>query len=244
MEWDVVNNARLAIRDLKVEGDSVIVTVSEKNEGWRLLAIEQPPFTATYEFRGRLFEKARLEFTSESAGLLEKKFRPFAEWAGKEHPQEYSKMAAAGYSAEGARLYLFLAKEWRDKISTEWVSTEQELIKLENEWAEALVKHDWAFLDRILADGYVVTDPEGSVSTKAQEMAFLKSGEFAVTSCVHHELKVCVYGDAAVVTGHTTTKETYKGKDFINNLRWTDTWVKSAGRWQCVAGHSSEIAQK
>jgi ketosteroid isomerase-like protein len=123
-------------------------------------------------------------------------------------------------------------------------SVEQELMKLENEWADALVKHDWLFLDRILADDYVVTDPEGNVSTKAQEIAFFKSGEFSVTSCVHHELKVRVYGDAAVVTGHTTTKETYKGKDFSPQLRWTDTWIKLDGRWLCVAGHSSEIAQK
>jgi ketosteroid isomerase-like protein len=127
---------------------------------------------------------------------------------------------------------------------TQTESVEQELIKLENEWADALVKHDWTFLDRILADDYVATDPKGSVSTKAQEIAFFKSGEFTFTSCMHHELKVRVYGDAAVVTGHTTTKETYKGKGFINNLRGTDTWVKRAGRWQCVAGHSSEIAQK
>jgi ketosteroid isomerase-like protein len=128
------------------------------------------------------------------------------------------------------------------KIQT--ASVEQELTKLENEWADALVQHDWTFLDRILADDYLVTDPEGNVSTKAQEIAFFKSGEFAVTSCVHHEMKVRVYGDAAVVTGRSTVKETYKGKDFVPNFRWTDTWVKSAGRWQCVAGHSSEIAQK
>jgi len=123
-------------------------------------------------------------------------------------------------------------------------SAEQELIKLENEWADALVKHDWTFLERILADDYLVTDPEGNVSAKAQEIAFFKSGEFAVTSCAHHEMKVRVYGDTAVVTGHTTTKGTYKGKDFIDNVRWTDTWIKSAGQWQCVAGHSSAIAQK
>jgi ketosteroid isomerase-like protein len=95
-----------------------------------------------------------------------------------------------------------------------------------------------------LQSHYLVTDPKGKISTKAQEIAFLKSGDFAVTSCVHHELKVRVYGDAAVVTGHTTTKETYKGKDLVNNLRWTDTWIKSAEGWKCVAGHSSAIAQK
>jgi lactate dehydrogenase-like 2-hydroxyacid dehydrogenase len=76
------------------------------------------------------------------------------------------------------------------------------------------------------------------------DAAFLKSGDFAVTSCVHHELKVRVYGDAAVVTGRDTIIETYKGKDVSGQHRWTHTWVKRAGSWHCVAGHSSEIAQK
>jgi ketosteroid isomerase-like protein len=106
---------------------------------------------------------------------------------------------------------------------TQTQSVEQELINLENEWADALVKHDWVFIDRILADDYVTTDPEGNVSTKAQEIAFLKSRESALTPCVHHEMKVRVYGDAAVVTGRSTINETYKGKDFSGNYRWTDT---------------------
>ncbi len=121
---------------------------------------------------------------------------------------------------------------------------QQELINLENGWAKSVVELDLAFMERILADDYLATDPEGNVYTKAQDIASLKSGEFVVTSCVHHEMKVRVYGDAAVVTGRTTVKGTYKGKDFIDDVRWTDTWVKSSGRWQCIAGHSSEIAQK
>jgi ketosteroid isomerase-like protein len=241
MEWDVGNNARLSIKDLRVEGNTAIAELTEDNEGWRLLGIDIP-FTATYEFRGRKIRSVKLEFSPESWKMFEGKFGPFAEWAKRTHPEEYQRMNQAGYSAEGSRFFLSLAKEWRDKIQTE--SVEKELIKLENEWADALVKQDWTFLDRILAEDYVATDDRGIVSTKAQEIAFLKSGEFAFMSCLHHELKVRVYGDAAVVTGHTTTKETYKGKDYINDLRWTDTWVTSAGRWLCVAGHSSVIARK
>jgi len=60
----------------------------------------------------------------------------------------------------------------------------QELITLENGWNDALVKHDWAFLDQILADDYISTDSDGIVSTKAQAMANLKSGEIVVTSAV------------------------------------------------------------
>jgi ketosteroid isomerase-like protein len=246
MEWDVVNNARLTINDMKVEGKTVIVELTEKNEGWRLLGIEQPPFMATYKFRGRQLEKVKLEFSPENANLLDEKFRPFAEWASKEHPQEFNKMAKAGYSAEGARLYVSLAKEWRDRISTERVTAEQELIKLENRWNDAIVKHDWAFFDQILADDYISTDFDGNVGTKADFLEFLRSGESVIASSIVDDMKVRIYGDTAVVTGRTTTvNEQYQGKDLSGQYRWTDTWVKYyLGRWRCVAEHISRIAEK
>jgi ketosteroid isomerase-like protein len=121
---------------------------------------------------------------------------------------------------------------------------EQELLKLEQEWGDALVKPDVAFLDRILADDYTSTDPEGAVWTKAQSLGMLKSGEDVITSAVTHEMKARVYGDAAVVNGLSTFKETLKGKDISSTFRWTDTWIKKAGRWQCVAGHGSRVAAK
>jgi ketosteroid isomerase-like protein len=124
------------------------------------------------------------------------------------------------------------------------ISPDQQLIKLENEWADAWVKRDVAFFDRIIADDYTWTSPEGIVWTKAQDLALVKSGEAVITSWVLAEMKVRVYGDAAVVTGRSTVKETYKGEDVSGQYRWTDTWVKRAGGWQCVAGHSSETAQK
>jgi len=123
-------------------------------------------------------------------------------------------------------------------------SVEQELINLEQEWGDANVKADVAFLDRILAEDWVFTDPDGVVWTKAQNLAALKSGEDVVTSMVPNDMKARVYGDAAVVTGGNTTKETFKGKDISGLYRWTDTWIKKAGRWQCVATHASKIAEK
>lgn len=123
-------------------------------------------------------------------------------------------------------------------------SVEQELIKLENEWADAWVKRDVASFDRIIADDYTWTSPWGDLWTKAQDLALVKSGEAVIKSWVLAEMKVRVYADTAVVTGRNTIKETYKGEDVSGQNRWTHTWVKRAGRWQCVAAHSSEIAQK
>jgi len=153
-------------------------------------------------------------------------------------------MKRIAFAVSLAALAFAVAVQAQTPAQTETRSVEQELIKLENEWAEAWVKQDVAFFERIEADDYTYTACEGSVWTKAQDLALLKSGQDVITSWVLANMKVRVYGDAAVVTGRATVKETYKGKDVSRQERWTDTWVKRAGRWQCVAGHSSEIAQK
>jgi ketosteroid isomerase-like protein len=141
-------------------------------------------------------------------------------------------------------LVLAVAVQAQTLAQTKSGGVEQELIKLENEWADAWVKRDVAFFDRIIADDYTWTSPWGEVWTKAQDLALLKSGQDVIKSWVLADMKVRVYGDAAVVTGRNTIKETYKGEDVSGQNRWTHTWVKRAGRWQCVAAHSSEIAQK
>ena len=123
-------------------------------------------------------------------------------------------------------------------------SVEQALIKLENTWNEAMVKRDMAVLGRILADDYSFTDPDGMMWTKAQDLGMLKSGEDVVTSAVSTDMKVRVYGNAAVVTGHFTSKEQLKGKDISGTYAYTDTWVKRSGNWECVATHASKVAQK
>ena len=127
---------------------------------------------------------------------------------------------------------------------TQTASVEQELIKIETSWAEAVVKKDIAFFDQILADDYTYTDSGGNLNTKAQYIASVKSGESVVTSAVNDEIRVRFYGDAAVVTGRWTGKETLKGKDNSGQSRWTDTFIKRDGRWLCVATHDSRIAQK
>jgi ketosteroid isomerase-like protein len=123
-------------------------------------------------------------------------------------------------------------------------SVEQELITLEHGWAEAGVKKDSAFFDRILADEFTGTDPEGNVATKAQYLAEMKSGEYVLASFVQDDVKVRTYGDAAVVTGRATVKGQYKGEEASGQYQWTDTFIKRDGRWQCVATHSSRIPQK
>jgi len=127
---------------------------------------------------------------------------------------------------------------------TQTGTAEQELMKLLKGWEQSVVKLDAAFMEGILADDYTWTDPTGKIHSKAEEIASIKSGQGLVTSNVDDEVKIRVYGDAAVVTGRTTAKWIEKGKESSGQIRWTDTWIKRNGRWQCVADHVSNIPQK
>jgi ketosteroid isomerase-like protein len=119
---------------------------------------------------------------------------------------------------------------------------ERELVKLEQEWADAVVRGEIAVLDRIEADDLIITDPDGKVSNKAQGLADIKSGAYKVESIKLDDMKVQAYRGTAVVTGRTTMTGQYKGKDLSGQYRWTDVFVKRQGRWQVVATHASQIA--
>ena len=121
-------------------------------------------------------------------------------------------------------------------------TAERELLKLEQEWTNADLRMDWATMDRILADDYVLTDCDGRVYTKDQCQAFYDPSEGKVLALVTDDLKVRVFGDAAVVTLRAKIRETYQGQETSNTVRITNTWIKKAGRWRCVATHSSRIA--
>ena len=147
--------------------------------------------------------------------------------------------------AAGAVVFVFaIAIQAQTPPQTQTESVEQELIKLENDWLQVFFKKDIAFADRFLADDYIGTEEKGIVMTKAQEIEDLKSGVHLSTSGVDDDMKVRVYGDAAVVTGRTTVKGQYQGKEFTSRYRWTHTFIRHDRRWQCVASHISRISQK
>ena len=127
---------------------------------------------------------------------------------------------------------------------TQTESVEQELIRLEKAWSRCWIKPDFALFDRILADDFTWTEPTGEVITKADEIAALKSEENLVDFFKIDKIKVRVYGDAGVVNSLWRFKWTEEGKPKEIKDQCTTTWVKIAGRWQCVAGHASRIAPK
>jgi ketosteroid isomerase-like protein len=118
---------------------------------------------------------------------------------------------------------------------------EQEVEKFEREWSEAYKQHDKATLERILADGFVFTDPQGKVHNKAQYIDLALHEE--ILSYTLSDLAVHVHGDTGIVTGVWHAKYMVDGKEQSGTLYFTDVVVKRAGRWQVVASHDAQAKE-
>lgn len=119
---------------------------------------------------------------------------------------------------------------------------EQEIVALEKAWVEAINKQDPAFYEKNLAPGFVSTSDSGELRDKAATLARAKAKTYVVTATIE-EMKVMVYGDTAIAIGIEADKGTDNGKDASGRYRWTDTWLRINGQWQCVASHSSKIVK-
>jgi ketosteroid isomerase-like protein len=91
----------------------------------------------------------------------------------------------------------------------------------------------------MIGASFINTEYDGEVSDKAKFLADIKDPHFNLTSLTIQDLKVSMYADSAVVAGLYRTKGTDEGKAYEHVGRFTDTWVYTEGRWQCVASHTS-----
>jgi ketosteroid isomerase-like protein len=121
---------------------------------------------------------------------------------------------------------------------------QEELVKLENEFARAVANNDAVALDGLLADDWIIVDPDGSIIDKARFLAVIKSGALSHELMESTDLRVRLYGNTAVVTGLTTTKGKFMGQAFASCERATDIFVKQADRWQCVFTQLTRFAKK
>jgi ketosteroid isomerase-like protein len=118
---------------------------------------------------------------------------------------------------------------------------EGRILALETAWNHAEQTKDVAALDQLLAPQLVYIDYDGSFSTKQEFLATIKGEGLTPEQIVNEQQTAHVFGDCAVVTGIYREKGVNKGKPYSRRGRFTDTWVKVNGTWQCVASQSTLI---
>ena len=114
--------------------------------------------------------------------------------------------------------------------------------QLERRWLDAYERLDDKAMDTIVAEDFTITFPDGTLQNKTQVMASLKprTGTSPTTSKFKtEEVQARVYGDTVILTGVVISEYSRDGKSSKSAMRYTDTYVKSNGKWQVVASHLS-----
>jgi len=116
-----------------------------------------------------------------------------------------------------------------------------EVLRIDQERADAFVNNDTAALDRIMADDCTYVHPNGRVETKAEVLEGLKNHDRTYVSIERDDVKVRVFRTIAIVTGRNNLKAKYQGKDYNVQNRFLRVYEKRNGRWQLVAHQATSM---
>jgi ketosteroid isomerase-like protein len=107
-------------------------------------------------------------------------------------------------------------------------------------WTQGAVKQDAAALRRFLADDLQYAHAGGQTQSKEQYIAAVTSGPPRYESFTFSDLRVRVYGTAAVLTAYCDVKMV--GQDSFR-VRTLQVYVENDGRWQMAAHQSTRMSR-
>ena len=108
------------------------------------------------------------------------------------------------------------------------------ITRIEDEWRQARIAGDTAFLERFYAKEARIQGMDGKVQSRAADIGLFASGKIKPKFIEHGQLDIAVYGTIAVVTGVDHLGGTAFGRYGEMYLRFTDVLVKRDERWQLV----------
>lgn len=110
---------------------------------------------------------------------------------------------------------------------------------LDTKYQAAVEANDWAGMDSILADDFVLVTGKGKVFSKADLLNDARGKRVIYEYQKDSAQTVRVWGNTAVVTALLQEKGTASGKPFNKQLWFSDTYVKTAAGWRYVFGQAS-----
>lgn len=121
---------------------------------------------------------------------------------------------------------------------------EQEIIKLAQEWIEAIGKRDRAALERILHPDFLIAGwlPNGRLGDRGSYLEdCLRPISVEQASYGYEQWQFRFYGHIAVVNCIFTCQALVAGKQWGGVFLFTDVWIKRSERWQVATRHSSPV---
>ena len=114
-----------------------------------------------------------------------------------------------------------------------------EISRLESVWNEAYLRGDAEAMNRLCAEDFIATMTDMAVLNKARSIGLLSAGPVKFLRYETSDIRIRIYGDAAIVTGRLQRTRSVNGQNADDDWRFTKMYVRQSGRWQVVAWHAS-----
>jgi ketosteroid isomerase-like protein len=119
-----------------------------------------------------------------------------------------------------------------------------EIDQMEESWRNAVLKGNTTTLDSLLADDFMAISASGTLQTKEETLANLRTGRTHFTSLTISDRKVRFYGTTALVTSLAEAQGTTGDGEISGSYRFTRVYVRDAqGAWKIVSFEASKIRE-
>jgi ketosteroid isomerase-like protein len=107
------------------------------------------------------------------------------------------------------------------------------LTQLNLDFVQSVQDGNVARFDKILADDFLNSNPDGSLLNRAEFLA-QTAKPVTISKLTAHDVIIRILGDTAIIHGRTSY-QTQDGKAAAG--RYTDVWARRNGEWLTVAAH-------
>jgi uncharacterized protein (TIGR02246 family) len=122
---------------------------------------------------------------------------------------------------------------------------EDELKAITQQWLDAYHKSDATFLKNLYADDYFVVEPDGAITTKAEDIESVTEKKFVLKSATTSDFKCRMMGEnSACVTALLKLTGTAEGKEFFGDYRALDVFEKKDGKWVAVVSQVTKVQKE
>ena len=134
---------------------------------------------------------------------------------------------------------LCLSALWLIPARAQGPSDTAEIRALEFKMLDCYKQRQVEVFAAVLDEDFVITFEDGSTYSKTGYLSYSASSSTRVELAEIPEMKIRMHGDTAIVTGVYHEKGVDNRKEYDYRDRFTDVWMKKAGKWHLVAAHYS-----
>ena len=122
------------------------------------------------------------------------------------------------------------------------IGTEAAIRALEQQWTDAQSRNDDRALDLIFDNSLVYVE-YGSLVTKGEYLARIKSAGPQLSQIVMERMSVRISGSTAIVVGTYRERDLRNGRPRLTRWRFIDTWVYKKASWVLVAAGAAPLTE-